>query len=71
MINSDTYIKAYTWHGLKRYTAMVSGNAVGPARTTILVAVSDAHIKGGKVDGVYDCDTGEYSKLMEYKEQRS
>jgi hypothetical protein len=55
----DCYIKAYTWHGCKRFSAIRNGYAIGPARTTFLVAVSDCKVKGTVPTHAYDCDAGE------------
>lgn len=54
----DCYIKAYTWHGIKRFSAIRNGYAIGPARTTFMVAVSDCKVKGAIPSHVYDCDEG-------------
>lgn len=59
----DCYIKAYTWHGLKRFSAIRNGYAIGPARTTFVVAVSDCKVKGTVPTHAYDCDVGERFSL--------
>lgn len=61
-------IDAYVWRGLRRYSAMRGTVPLGPARTTMLVALSDAHIKGEKPTTVYDKVTGRATPVNEWKE---
>lgn len=68
MNTKDARIVAYTWHGLRRYSAMSGSVHLGPARTTMLVALSDAHIKGTKPEKVYDTDRGVSVPIEEWKE---
>ena len=68
IVGQDCYIKTYVWHGLRRYSAILNGYACGPARTTMLVAVADAHHKGGKPDRVRNADTNESVPLDAWTE---
>ncbi len=64
----DCYIKAYTWHGLRRYSAILNGHHLGPARTTMLVALADATQKGQQPRTVYDADTGTSHAIDTWRE---
>lgn len=60
-----TYISTHLWCSIPRFQAIHKGMPIGPSRTTMLLALSDAHRMGKNPTHIFDGDSHKWTTIAE------